>query len=463
MTTLSIPNVTDSYAQGITGLFQGKSREGWLTGCARSSGVGLLWGQGDRVVLMPAPWEPAVVSDLEQAFGRRWRVHRVPEDLGTTDSDLDRLAGHLREIDEGIGFTVRAWSPTHALRSLVDSLADRGVRLHADSDLVTDHWSRLHLDSKIGLRQFIGSAGLADAARLPEGVVCTHVAQACEAAVAMLGAGHERVVLKADRGAGGFGHFSLDRQLLDWPAVRRADVPRLVALLTPMLRSSSMVVEAWLPHSHRPHATPSAFVRVGEHSVSVVGTAATFVEEGRYHLGAVVATGALPSSVEAEVHTVSRRIASSAQALGYRGWLGLDFVVDEREQLHLVEVNPRRTMVSHCHDLRAEVFGADTGEGGVASCEGIVLPAEIRAHRQVRSLLRASWYDPARRHGLLISHFVPPSGSGAPARLSLMAIGGDARVVGSMLRRALDEQLGVLPPSIDEAWSRLGCEEDAGT
>src|SRR5262245_44097017 len=79
--TLSVPNLSDFYAQGVTHYLSGQSRSDWLDGCARDSTVGLLWGARDRAVLCPAPWDPSLADDLARALSLRLLVHRVPENL----------------------------------------------------------------------------------------------------------------------------------------------------------------------------------------------------------------------------------------------------------------------------------------------------------------------------------------------------------------------------------------------
>lgn len=448
--TLSIPNLSDSYAQRVTHRLGGRPRSDWLAGCARSSTLGLLWGTGDRAVLCPAPWEPSIIGDLEQAFGLRLSVYRVPEGLTLASADLDLLAQRLRAFDSGPGFRVLAWSATTRLDELVSALVARGVAIPAGGRPAPPHWSDEYLDSKVGLRQFAQRGTLSAVLRLPAGVVCTHLEQACEAAASLLRAGHVRVVLKADRGAGGLGQFVAHAGLLGWDARKRAALARLA----PLLGSSPVVVEGWIEHGRNSYATPSVMMELSDHGVELVGTAATFMEQGTAHAGAVVGDGALPAHLERPLAEWGHAVAEHAQAIGHRGPLSLDAVVDLEGQMHLLEINARRTMVSHCHNVRQVVFGGSK-EGAVASCESAnVHSAELRCYAAVRRRLEGMWYRPERQCGLLVSHFVPPSDQEQTARLSLVGIDRNAAAAIGLLRRAFTSLSMAAPPSIEAAWQQ---------
>lgn len=449
--TLSIPNLADSYAQRVTHNLGGRPRSQWLAGCGRSSTLGLLWGPSDRAVLCPSQWDPSIAEDLGEALGLRLSAHRIPEDLTLPGAELEVIAERLRAFDSGSGFRVLAWSATSRLHALVAALVERGVLISAAERSALPRWTDEYLDSKVGLRQFAQRPGLSKVFRLPAGVVCTHLEQAFESATSLLRAGHARVVLKADRGAGGLGQFVADAGLLGWNSKKRSALARVV----PLLATSPIVVEAWIEHGAA-NPTPSVMFEIGEQGVEYVGTAATFMAHGTTHAGAVVGDGALPEQLERFLGESGRALAEHAQALGHRGPLSLDTVVDREGQVYLLEINPRRTMVSHCHFVRHVVFGG-VEQGAVASCEGAWLgSAEVGSYAAVRRRLGKLWYRPERRCGLLVSHFAPPSHENPATRLSLVGIDCNAAAAIGQLRQAFLSLSTDVPPSIEAAWRQTG-------
>jgi hypothetical protein len=449
--TLSIPNLSDSYAERITQFLGEPSRRNWLAGCARSSALGLFWGIGDRAVLCPARWTEPVVADLELALGLRMTVHRMPEDLVPAEGELDQLARQLRAFDSGSGFRVVSWSATPRLSGLVTALLDRGVTIVADGRPAPPHWSDEYLNSKTGLRHIVQRVEPSNGLRLPPGIVCTHPEQACEAALSLLRAGHERVVLKADRGAGGFGHFLVHAGVLGWDSRKRDALARVAPALAPLLTTSPIVAEAWIEHSPESYATPSVMLELGDQGVELVGTAATFMELGTAHAGAIVGAGALPAPLNGALVELGHAVAEAAQAIGYRGPLGVDAVVKPDGELFLLEINARRTMVSHCYDLLQGVFGG-ADAGAVASCEFIrVRGTGLGSYESVRSRLQAMWLQPQSRCGVLISHLQPASEHDEMARISLVALDKNAADAAELLRRAL-RTLGIgVPLALEES------------
>jgi len=443
--TLSIPNLSDSYTERITQFLGEPSRRNWLAGCARSSALGLFWGIGDRVVLCPARWIEPLVADLELALGQRIAVHRIPEDLALAGDELDQLARRLREFDSGSGFQVTSWSATPRLNRLVSALRDRGVTILGDGCPGSSHWSGEYLNSKTGLRHLVQQARLPSGLRLPPGVVCTHLEQAYEAAVSLLRAGHARVLLKADRGAGGFGQLLVHAGVLGWNLRKRDALARVAPTLAPLLATSPIVAEAWIEHGPESYATPSVMLRLGDQGVELIGTAATFMELGTAHAGAVVGTGALPAPLNGALIELGHALAEAAQALGYRGPFGVDAVVNPDGELLPLEINARRTMVSHCYDLLRGVFGG-TGAGAVASCEFIrSRDTELSSYESVRAKLKELWLRPESCCGVLISHLQPASEHDEMIRVSLVAFDNNAADAAGLLRQAL-QILGIAVP-----------------
>ena len=314
------------------------------------------------------------------------------------------------------------------------------------------HWSQQYLNSKVGFRHLVQRAAPAPDVRLPAGVVCTHVGQACATAISLLRSGHDRVILKADREAGGFGQFVMHSGVLNWDAERQASLARLAPLLSPLLSSTAIVVETWVEHSQRPYATPSVTMEVEDQGIDCVGTATTFMELGATHAGAVVGNGAMPRRLERSLATLGYAVAGQARAIGYRGPMTIDAVIDGDDQVSLLEINARRTMVTHCHSLRRALFD-EACKGAVASYESArIRGAELGSYAEVRRRLDRLWYRSGSGSGLLVSLFAPRLGPDRDCRLSLVAVNRDASSAVDLLRQAFTYlSVGVRPQ-----WRRRG-------
>jgi hypothetical protein len=446
--TLSIPNLADAYAASVNHRLVGRARDEWLAGCARSSTLGLLWGRAHRSVLCPSPLDPAIVDEFRANFAVRVMVLQLPANLRLDDGEVALLAEKLRTFARSGGYRVAAWAWTTRLQALVEALAAHDVSVLGLEDRPASSWSEAYLDSKTGIRDL--ATRISPPAVMPPGFACTHLEQAFESARTLFRGGCGRAVFKADRGAGGLGQFIANSTVQEWDAKKRAAVGRLA----PLLDQTPLVVEAWIEHSTDCNATPSAMFELTERRVNLVGTAATFTENEIAHAGAVVGKGALPRDVADSLVVLAGAVAGEAHALGYRGPLGLDAVVDQARQPWVLEVNPRRTMVSHCYSLRKLVFGAST-RGAVASFEGAVLREQrLGSFAAVRSRLDGLWYNPTGRRGVFVTNFIAPSTSRPRGHLSLVGIGEDASSAVELIRQAFLQLSLAPPPSIEAEWRR---------
>jgi hypothetical protein len=258
------------------------------------------------------------------------------------------------------------------------------------------------------------------------------------------------VVLKADRGAGGFGQFLVHTGVAGWDSRKRDALARVVPTLAPLLATTPIVAEAWIEHSSESYATPSVMLELRDQGVELIGTAATFMELGTAHAGAIVGAGALPVPLNGKLIELGHALAELARAIGYRGSFGVDAVVRPDGELLVLEINARRTMVSHCYDLLRGVFDGN-GAGAVASCEFIrVRGTGPGSYESVRSRLKAMWLQPGSQCGVLISHLEPASEHDEMIRISLVALDKNAADAAGLLRRAL-RTLGLeIPLALEE-------------
>jgi hypothetical protein len=194
---------------------------------------------------------------------------------------------------------------------------------------------------------------------------------------------------------------------------------------------------------------------VGDQRVDCVGTAATFMDLNATHAGAVVGDGALPSDLEQSLGFLGGIVGEQARTDGYRGPLTIDAIVDRGRRINLLEINARRTTVTHCYSLRRSLFG-ETRPGAIASCESVrVRGIELDSYARVRCRLRPISYRSDSRSGVLVSHFTPQSKSDRDARLSLVAVDRDANTAVTLLREAFRCLAVEVPAPVQNVWRQV--------
>ncbi len=422
--TVVMANVSDYYGPLVDRL-EGNTASGWRRSCARASSYAPLWSGDHKLVIVPEPLNPRLVEDVRIALNRT-RVHVIIDPALSSAGDgwvSDETRNIVRSWLSG-GGTLRAWAPTLRLRAFSDAVRKSCAGTRVEFGCRRAVWVTGYLDSKVGFRDFVTrSPGLQDVVNLPSGMVCSDLEQGLRVIKAHI-AVDRRMVLKGDQGASGDGNaFFTDRSFLR----ARSNHHRVISRFYPLLSLGPVVAEECIgAYPQRRQTLSVCAVVEGDGSVGVVGHAATITDSRGRHLAATAGVGALRPSLEEWLDVAARAIGDAAGALGFAGPFGFDAVVAEDGTAYGLEVNPRRTLVTHVYDVARSLFGGSwSRQAGLFSAEDIVLDSSRWSYSKVRESLRPIWLGEVdTAQGVLVSSFFAPAGD-RKVELGVIAVAAD--------------------------------------
>jgi hypothetical protein len=88
--------------------------------------------------------------------------------------------------------------------------------------------------------------------------------------------------------------------------------------------------------------SPSSQMLIGKDQVIYLGMGNQIIEDGVKY-GGNLFPSILPEDVQDKIRSNSLKIAESMRDSGYRGFTGMDFMVDRKGEVYFSEINPRKT------------------------------------------------------------------------------------------------------------------------
>lgn len=329
----------------------------WIGVAATYGDVAVHWVAGDRLIVTPKPLHPAMV--VARAGGSVEVL--CPQDTGaglcrSLLADAEAVARILHWASQtGAPLHVTAWGATPEVYPIIQLLRERSGRV-VTCDLVApeSYWVCSQLDAKSSLRALAAQAQL----DMAPGWVCHDLAEAAEIAAAQMRNGHG-VHVKSNLGVSGVGVYRIRHAPSDAsPVAVEAELRRHWASL-PFPEHGPFVVERSIPDTA---GAVFANGQITDDGIILLGGGCERRDANNLYVGATIS--GVPHS---EVLDPFRRLLSLAAAIGFRGEIGADFLIDGEGGAKLLEVNPRRCGESHAYMLAKQSFGLAWGQGlGVA-------------------------------------------------------------------------------------------------
>ena len=371
--SIVVANVAEFYERSYRG-FSHRAVEAWRTASLPVADTALFWGSDDKLVITPAPLEPAFVEDACQALGYRNVSVASPE---SPDASLceaiasdPTLYEHLvRIIKSSGGVELLCWGATPQLYALVERLrSDAGPVSTPDVPPQADAWLVEYLDSKAGFRDFITrSVDASRTVRLAPGTTCACTDTAVGRILTSLQAG-VGVVTKPSGGVAGNGVQQFEgSRLADGTRVRRE--MEVAARLNPIISAGPLVVEELIraPAGCR-SAWPSIFGMVeADGSFRDANVSEQLIRSGTRYFGSILEGSGYEGWVPDGLRAMAESVSLLAAGVGYRGALGIDTMVGADNGLYCLEINARRTSSSFIYDI------IDHLRGRSIACSGTVL------------------------------------------------------------------------------------------
>jgi hypothetical protein len=197
-----------------------------------------------------------------------------------------------------------------------------------------DYWTSLYLDSKLSC---LDLAAQIPGMRVAPGVTVDSWDELRGALDALL-TGDANVIVRGMHGVSGVGSAVIrpGRESLEefWRSVRD----------DPLLRIFPLSVQRFLPH-RAGLGCPAVDMLIDDGPADNIAelTMSVMTIDSHRFVCVDIGTGLMPGGLEDEIRALSSRIARAVRRLGFRGWFGVDFLVDAHETLYVTEFNARRT------------------------------------------------------------------------------------------------------------------------
>lgn len=447
-----LANVAEFYEPLVRQL-DSVSRSGWDAACARTASLAVMWGGDSKLVITPHVLDPIFVRDINEIAGAQHVTCVAPRDRSGLSNAVARDTAIFADVRALLreGSTLRAWAWTPSLCALRDLLQTAEHPVASEFSRADALWVAAYLDSKSGFRDAImRDPELRVLLDMPEGWICTDIETAAGAASAWIDAARGAVV-KADGGAGGIGTVVLPPSV---PSDRVPHLLRVAARLCPPLAAGPIVVEEMVKRRQRSARPVSVCGSIESSGVLISGHASLVVTASGRYLGASVGRGVLDNQLRTRLSMIASRVGSLACDLGYSGPFGIDALVDDDERLRCIELNARRTLVTHLYDVAAALLGSNWWDHiALASADRVVVEHAANSYERVRHRLEEIWYPiGSRRRGVFVSSIAPPSPHGLQD-VGLVAVGGNAEDASALLRQAHRELGASMPPEMERAFS----------
>ncbi|HEX4726688.1 MAG TPA: hypothetical protein VH298_02765 [Jatrophihabitans sp.] len=380
---LIIPNEVEFLLRDSTLRLNAEARDGLIqfNGKYESDHV-VFWRSGPRVLLLTAGHDPLWFADIHRVLCLEPPTVVSPRtDTGMLLVDLFRDGSAQAELRRQVcGFdTVQLIynGPTPDIYRLAEMIRSWGPTVAIDGCEERDYWSSLYLDNKLSvldLARDVASVAVAPAVTVssPE-----ELPGSVDAMLAL----HDKVIVRSTLGYAGHG-----------AAVTTADPDRLAALYQRIASDSffhfPLIVQKFV---EQPPGVgcPAADVLVDGQGARTIVPCSLKVSGGHSFEYVNVGPGALPPVWTQRLEQVSRDVGLAVSRLGFRGWLSVDCVAGDDEQLYVTELNTRRSGSLHAVGL-LDLWGADAGLT-ISAHFTLPLPVGLSYADDIRPVFEKLW------------------------------------------------------------------------
>lgn len=344
----------------------------------------VFWSDGPRVLILPAGVDELWFADVHRALGTNlppfvcptWRTGYIIADLLTDPVAMASLQRHLRGWEQ-VQFV--SWGATEDLYRLAAAVRSFGHEVLLDVPPEDRYWSSLYLDSKLSCLDLAAQVpGLRVAP-----CMTTDTWEELRGVLNLVVENGQTAIVRSAYGVAGTGSAIVDGKAGGlqrfWRSVRN----------DPLLQIFPLLVQSYLTHQAG-LGCPVVNMFIADEGITGLIPSVATVDRCR-QVSVNVGKGVLPSNLMEHITDVSNGVAAAARRLGYRGWFGIDFFLDDLGQLYVAEFNARRTTSSECMQL---LDRNRFPRPAVVHSTGAVPPASAPAtvsYTDVRDIFRNLW------------------------------------------------------------------------
>ncbi|MEV0764777.1 ATP-grasp domain-containing protein [Nocardia sp. NPDC050435] len=295
-----------------------------------------FWTMDPRILLMPSGIDRSWFTDVHRALedslppvlSPARGTGRITEDLLADVGAMAQLRDHLRDHQR---VQLASWGATEDLYRLITAIRGFGHEVLLDVPEAENYWSSLYFDSK----QSCVDLALEVPGLRVASTISADTWPELRGALELFRTQRKKAIVRSRYGASGEGTSVVEPSPagleMFWRSLRD----------DPLLRLFPLLVQEYLPH-HEEHANPAVDMLLTDEGVADLVLSVMTVDSHRF-VSVNIGAGLISQAVAEEIDDLSRRIAAIAIRMGFRGWFGIDFLLDDRGLLHVTEFNARRT------------------------------------------------------------------------------------------------------------------------
>ncbi|GAA4690118.1 hypothetical protein [Phytohabitans rumicis] len=386
----------------------------------------VFWSTADRVLLLPAGYDPLWFADVHKALrmapppvvSPRPRTKRLLTDLLHDPSAL----AALREVLGGRPVRLLSWGATAELFLLVNTIRSWGQTVEVDGVTEDNHWASVYLDSKLSCLDLARDLGI----KVARSITVTSRDELRGALAAMLRR-HPRAIVKSPYGVAGQGSAVVD--------ARGDSVARFWSTMhdDPYFRSYPLIVQEFVTHAPG-LGCPALDFRVHENGVSDLVLSAVTTVEGHLFHSVNVGVGSMPAEMADRIVPLGHRIGAEAGALGFRGWLCVDLIAGADGDIYLSEINAGRSGAMHSIGLLTSWRAEQELTMSSHDMAGVTGASPVSYRDRVRPAFRRAWAAGARVYPTAVRGLSFPH-----PLMALVAAGASAAEAERIVREILAE------------------------
>lgn len=321
------------------------------------SELGLVWGGDNKIVVLPREVPVCHIEYIKEVLGyKRLQTLIVESETGLicqwSPSLANILQGYVGREDAGYKspLSFSFWGASPEAYSLIKHCDSLGLPVESpDLPEQSDFSTAVMFDSKSKFREVVSNAGNG------LDIMEAHVASSITAVAGILKihiAKDSPCVVKSEFGVGGYGNVFFSRKLLASGlanCIRRLE--RAVEF-APYIALGDVVVERLVDCGPAGIDAVCGLAQISPDGSCCINGVVREIRVRDYYQGAQSISGELAEHIARETLGIGRLMASN----GYRGFFGIDCLVNKEGRLVLLEINARRCSSHYIFEAGKRLF-----------------------------------------------------------------------------------------------------------
>ena len=361
------PNVHEYMRRGMDNDFSISLLSEWRDIAAGYGEVAMFWGGENKTILAPRGIDKVFVDYIKDLLGYNTiDVLTTKNYTSETSKDFykdNNIIGKIRDISENyVALNFIPWGATEGAYLLINRLKESVDNLEINEIPNYEHyWTSLYFDSKIGFREVcLELSKESKEIRIPDGVVCDGIK---EVMIFLQRYYTKRIpcVIKANMGAGGFGNIFMYQEMMNWSFddIKKHIYSAIGEL--PYFHKGIVIIEELIEVGSNEEGQSSQYFMSGyisgDGKNQMVGGGQDIRDRNNYYSGVYMGKGVINDPTFKKLSNIMNIVGERLSKEGYIGHWGVNFMLDKKGTIYMIELNPRRCGESHIHGIANKLYG----------------------------------------------------------------------------------------------------------